>query len=116
MVYLLNQVKAGRMHPPAMRALLNVISLFPIGSHVRLSDDTEAQVIRRNAQQYLTPIVQRVGADRRRVDSKHPSIINLAETDLRVMTPLAPPQRHEVRLEKGLLEKILWEAAETCEE
>ena len=35
MVYMLHQIKAGRISEKVMRALLNVISLFPIGSHVR---------------------------------------------------------------------------------
>ncbi|MGI9430082.1 MAG: HD-GYP domain-containing protein, partial [Bythopirellula sp.] len=57
MVYLLNQVKAQRMDEQSVRALLQVISLFPIGSRVRLSDGSEAQVIRRNDKNYTAPIV-----------------------------------------------------------
>jgi|GEM_PF-1599056 len=110
MVYLLNQVKADRMDEPAVRALLQVVSLFPIGSHVRLSDGSEAQVIRRSAANYATPIVQRVGADRKaRFDSAHPSIIDLAQTKIRVMSPLLPPDRPEARLEESLMGEILWE-------
>ena len=39
----------------------------------------------------------------------HPSIIDLAESDLHVMAPLETPSRHEVRLEEALIEKVLWE-------
>ncbi|NOZ38658.1 MAG: HD domain-containing protein [Planctomycetes bacterium] len=110
MVYLLNQVKANRMDEKAMRALLQVISLFPIGSHVRLSDGTEAQVIRRNEAHYTAPIVQRVGADRKaRFDSAHASIIDLAETKMRIMSPLVPPDREETRLDEMLMGEVLWE-------
>ncbi len=110
MVYLLNQVKANRMDEEAMRALLQVVSLFPIGSHVRLSDGTEAQVIRRNAAHYTTPIVQRVGADRKaRFDSAHASIIDLAATKMRIMSPLVPPDREESRLDEMLMGEVLWE-------
>lgn len=109
-VYLLHQVKLERMEQQSMRAFLHVVSLFPLGSHVRLSDGSEAPVIRRNAQQYSAPIVQRVGADRKlRLDSAHPSIVDLAETDLRVMAPLLAPDRQELRLEEGLMGKVLWE-------
>ncbi len=112
MVYLLNQVKANRMDEKAMRALLQVISLFPIGSHVRLSDGTEAQVIRRNDTHYTTPIVQRVGADRKaNFDSAHASIIDLAETKMRVMSPLVSPDRDESRLDEMLMSEVLWEGA-----
>lgn len=110
MVYLLNQVKANRMDEKAMRALLQVISLFPIGSHVRLSDGTEAQVIRRNDTRYTTPIVQRVGTDRKaNFNSAHASIIDLAETKMRVMSPLVPPDREESRLDERLMGEVLWE-------
>ena len=110
MVYLLNQVKANRMEENAMRALLQVVSLFPIGSHVRLSDGTEAQVLRSNDAHYTTPIVQRVGANRKvKYDSAHASILNLAEAKMRVMSPLSPPDREEVRLDESLMGEMLWE-------
>ncbi len=109
-VYLLNQVKMNRMDENAIRALLLVVSLFPIGSHVRLSDGSEAQVIRRNAEHYTTPIVQRVGADRQiNFNSAHPSIIDLAQTKMRVMSPLPSPNREEARLDETLMGKVLWE-------
>jgi len=111
-VYLLKQVKAGRMDEQAVRALLQVVSLFPIGSHVRLSDGSEAQVIRRNGEHYTTPIVQRVGADRKaRFDSAHASIIDLAQAKMRVMSPLLPPDRQEIRLEESQMDQVLWEDA-----
>ena len=111
MVYLLNQVKANRMDEQAIRALLQVVSLFPIGSHVRLSDGTEAQVLRRNGANYTAPIVQRVGADRKaHHDSAHASILDLAEAKMRVMSPLLPPDREEARLDESLMGEVLWEA------
>lgn len=110
MVYLLNQVKAGRIDEAAMRAMLQVIALFPIGSRVRLSDGTEAQVIRRNGSNYTAPIVQRVGGDRKaRLDSAHASIIDLAATKMRVMSPLVPPESDEQRLDESLVDKVLWD-------
>ena len=110
MVYLLNQVKANRMDEESIRALLQVVSLFPIGSHVRLSDGSEAQVIRRNALHYTTPIVQRVGANRKaRFGSAHASIIDLAQAKMRVMSPLVPPGREETRLDESMVSQVLWE-------
>ena len=112
MVYLLNQVQAKHMDDLAARALLQVVSLFPIGSHVRLSDGSEAQVIRRNRSNYTTPIVQRVGADRQvRYDSAHASIIDLAQAELSVMSPVVPPSRQETRLDGTLMSQILWDEA-----
>ncbi len=111
MVYLLNQVKAGRIDEQAMRALLQVVALFPIGSHVRLSDGTEAQVIRRNEANYTSPIVQRVGADRKiKTDAPHASIIDLAAAKMRVMAPLVPPDSDEERLDENRMGEVLWNA------
>ncbi len=110
MVYMLHQAKAHRMDEKVMRSLLNVVSLFPIGSHVRLSDGSEAQVIRRSGKDYTLPIVQRVGSDRKiRKDTAHDSILDLANCSTRVMTPLNTPGHQEARLENDLLETILWE-------
>ena len=110
MVYLLKQVKAGRIDEQALRALLQVVSLFPIGSHVRLSDGSEAQVIRRSGEHYTAPIVQRVGADRKaRFNSAHASIIDLALGRMRIMSPLLPPDRQEARLEESQSDKALWQ-------
>lgn len=42
-----------------LRALLRVLSMFPIGSLVELSDGTIARVIRANGDQYVSPVVER---------------------------------------------------------
>jgi hypothetical protein len=97
-----------------MRALLNVVSLFPIGSHVRLTDGSEAKVIRRNDWHYTAPIVQRVGADRRiRFDAPETGIINLAKSNFRVMIALPSPDRQELRIGEDLMNEILWNGG-TC--
>jgi HD domain len=109
MVYMLNQIKAGRISEKVMRALLNVVSLFPIGSHVRLTDGSEAKVIRRNDWHYTAPIVQRVGEDRQlRFDAPEGMIINLAKSNNRVMIALPSPDRQELRIGEDLMNEILW--------
>ncbi len=109
MVYMLHQIKAGRISEQAMRALLNVVSLFPIGSHVRLVDGSEAKVIRRNEWHYTTPIVQPVGSDRKyRLDAPQQPVINLADSDHRVMMALPSPDREEIRIGEQIMDDILW--------
>ena len=109
MVYMLHQVKAGRISEQAMRALLNVVSLFPIGSHVRLVDGTEARVIRRSEERYTMPIVQSVGSDRKfRIDAPEQPIINLAESGGKVMVALPSPDREEIRIDESLMNEVLW--------
>jgi len=55
---LLRQAKANQADVDVVRALLHVVSLFPIGSHVMLSDGSTARVLRRNGINYSSPIVQ----------------------------------------------------------
>lgn len=110
MVYLLGQVKTRSISTEAVRALLNVIALFPIGSHVRLSDGSEARVIRRGTGVYTEPVVQRVGADRTlRIDASHSSIVDLSQSDLKVTAPLPHPTRLEQRMPDSSTMALLWE-------
>jgi HD-GYP domain-containing protein (c-di-GMP phosphodiesterase class II) len=55
---LLRQAKENLVDVDVVRALLHVVSLFPIGSHVMLSDGSTARVLRRNGNNYSSPIVQ----------------------------------------------------------
>jgi HD-GYP domain-containing protein (c-di-GMP phosphodiesterase class II) len=48
--------KAADVEP--VRALLKILSMFPIGTRVRLSDGSKALAIRRNGDHYSAPIVQ----------------------------------------------------------
>ncbi|MDZ4656635.1 MAG: HD domain-containing phosphohydrolase [Bythopirellula sp.] len=110
MVYLLSQVKTHSISLDAVRALLNVVALFPIGSHVQLSDGSEARVIRRGVGAYTEPVVQRVGADRRlRTDASHSSIVDLSQSELTVSAPLPHPTRQEQRIADTSTSAVLWE-------
>jgi HD-GYP domain-containing protein (c-di-GMP phosphodiesterase class II) len=110
MVYLLSQVKTKNISIDAVRALLNVVALFPIGSHVQLSDGSEARVIRRGNGVYTEPVVQRVGADRRlRADASHSSIVDLSQSGLKVAAPLPHPTRQEQRIADTSTSAVLWE-------
>jgi HD-GYP domain-containing protein (c-di-GMP phosphodiesterase class II) len=55
---LLRQAKENLVDVDVVRALLHVVSLFPIGSHVKLSDGCTARVLRRNGNNYSSPILQ----------------------------------------------------------
>jgi HD-GYP domain-containing protein (c-di-GMP phosphodiesterase class II) len=110
MVYLLSQVKNRSISIDAVRALLNVVALFPIGSHVQLSDGSEARVIRRGTGVYTEPVVQRVGPDRTlRIDQGHSSIVDLSQSELKVTSPLPHPIRQEARILNTSTSATLWE-------
>ncbi|MCA9095474.1 MAG: HD domain-containing protein, partial [Planctomycetaceae bacterium] len=56
--FMLQETRKGRFDQASMRALLSVVSLFPIGSLVELSDGRIARVIRANRDDYVRPIVE----------------------------------------------------------
>lgn len=58
MTKMLEDVKAGLYDPQVVRALLQTISLFPIGSYVELNDGRMAKTIRANGPSYDRPVVE----------------------------------------------------------
>jgi len=77
----------GKHDANAVRALLQSISLYPIGSLVELSNGQQAQVLRTNRYDYGSPIVKLLdGAGEQQV-------MNLLEhDDLRVVRALSPEE------------------------
>jgi HD-GYP domain-containing protein (c-di-GMP phosphodiesterase class II) len=72
--------------PYVVRALLGAISLFPLGSYVRLSDDRIAKVIRTNPRRYDRPIVE-IEQDSR--STTPPEVVDLAlRPEVRVVRAL----------------------------
>lgn len=82
---LLQQVKQHKLDSTAVRALLQTISLFPLGSYVQLSDGRVGRVIRTNGNEFTSPVIEAWRADKLHGE---PEIVNLAESDVRVIGPL----------------------------
>ena len=102
---LIRLAKTRDVDPSAVRALLHVLTLFPIGSLVTLDDGSIARVLRRNGEQYTTPIIQVVqDADG---DSVPPdgddAVIDLADSPRSVVQALPTPGRPETLLSDGVL-------------
>ncbi|QDT39633.1 Cyclic di-GMP phosphodiesterase response regulator RpfG [Stratiformator vulcanicus] len=55
---ILQDTRAGLFDPSAVRALLRTVSLFPLGSYVKLSDGREARVLRSNGEAFNSPTVE----------------------------------------------------------
>jgi HD-GYP domain-containing protein (c-di-GMP phosphodiesterase class II) len=70
------------------RALLRVLSLFPIGSRVQLSDASLARVVRANADDFTCPVVQLL-PESDGAETPHAPLIDLAYSDLRVVRSLS---------------------------
>ena len=102
---LLHQSAQKSVDPKVVTALLNAFSLFPIGSFVGLSDGSIAQVLRPNAGQYHDPIVQVIRDPKgRRVDASDPeSLIDLAESEVKVLQAIPTPGKDEVFFSPELL-------------
>lgn len=90
--------------PVAVRALLNVLALFPIGSLVTLSDGSIGRVMRRNGKNYTKPIVQRLqdGSGRRVDSTAADNILDLSQSELSVEQALPTPGRDELSLSEAL--------------
>lgn len=98
MELLLKQARKKIVDPDVVRALLHVVSLFPIGSAVVLTDGSIARVIRRNGNNYTAPIVQVIrdaaGNKVPKDDDKY--ILDLAQGDIKVGQALPTPGKSEV--------------------
>jgi hypothetical protein len=77
----------GLYEAAVVRALLNTVSLFPLGSFVALNDRREARVLRARGVAYHTPVVEVWNARARKTE-----VIDLSEhKDLKVVRALANP-------------------------
>ena len=108
MVYLLKHVKDSRFDSNVVRALLRSLSLFPIGSHVRLSDKSTATVLRKNAEDYMQPIVRGVSAKNTRIDTPHDpgAIIDLSKDHRTIVEALPNPNRRDIPLDRKLMDQV----------
>lgn len=103
---LIRQAQTGDVDPDVVRALLSVLSLFPIGSFVVLSDGSIARVLRRGTQNYAAPIVRLIAdKDGERFDQESDSsIIDLSEDDRKVIQALPDPGSGEIPFRAELAE------------
>lgn len=95
---LLQMARRQTVDSDVVRALLNVQSLFPVGSMVNLSDGSIARVLRPNRDKFSQPIVQLIQNSRGEpMTAEDPSaIIDLLESKLNVVQALPTPGREEV--------------------
>lgn len=98
LICLLHQVQIHRCDASAVRGLLRLLSLFPLGSHVVLDDHSLAQVIRSNSPNYMQPIV-------RRIDDGE--VVNLAQSNLRIANVIKDQPTTQLAVNNDL-SKPLW--------
>jgi response regulator RpfG family c-di-GMP phosphodiesterase len=84
---ILRDATKGVYDPAVVRALLNTVSIFPLGSFVALNDRREARVLRARGAAYHKPVVEVWNAG-----SLTTEVIDLSEhRDLKVVRALAVP-------------------------
>ncbi len=98
--YLMHHSCLGRFDSTATCGLVRAVSLYPLGSLVKLSDERTARVVRVAAQKPVTPIVMPNEGDR--------SLIDLSDSELLIAEPIDDGLRGRRRLPAGDLDKVLW--------
>jgi HD-GYP domain-containing protein (c-di-GMP phosphodiesterase class II) len=97
---LLREATDNLVDGDVFRALLKILSLFPIGSVVQLSDGSTARVLRRNGNNYHSPIV--VVMQDASGDPTDPldesQIIDPSKQNLKIAKVLPDPNREEIGL------------------
>jgi HD-GYP domain-containing protein (c-di-GMP phosphodiesterase class II) len=97
---LVRQAEKNQVDADVVRSLLRVLSLFPIGSFVRLSDGRVAQVVRSNAHSFVRPIVAIVedssGSAVNAGDEA--ALVNLSGSELSVREALPTPGSNQIPL------------------
>ncbi len=81
-----------------MRAFLSQLSMFPIGTHVKLSSGESAQVVRRDTVHYTAPILRLDGAP----DAE---TVAVSESNLEISEAFSPADAH-MRLQRDMMQSV----------
>jgi HD-GYP domain-containing protein (c-di-GMP phosphodiesterase class II) len=105
---LITQASQDRFDPKIVKSLLQIMTLFPIGSYIVLDNGSVARVLRRSGKEYGKPIVQVVTqADGTKVPVSDDWVYNLAETDdLHVVQALPTPGQHQISLSPEIVNVV----------
>jgi HD-GYP domain-containing protein (c-di-GMP phosphodiesterase class II) len=98
---MLHQAGRGFFDPKAIRALLNVESLYPLGSLVELKSGDLAQVIRRPRSGFAAPVLLDLQGNRIELESSH----------IEVVRPVCDPTTDQMRLSPTVMQSTLWHPA-----
>ncbi len=94
MAHLLEDMKAGKFDPRVIRALLNVASLYPLGSMVALNNECVGRVIRSGGDRYVEPTIEMWHKDYQHRD---PTIVNLKQEPAIRITGTLPVDANAAR-------------------
>ncbi len=101
LAYLMHHSCAGRFEPQVTCGLVRAVSLYPLGSLVRLSDDRIGRVVRVKPDKPSTPMVA--------IHDEHgESLIDTGSEQLVVAEPLDDEALTRHRISSTDMDKILW--------
>lgn len=100
---LLHQAARGLFDPAVIRAFLNVETLFPLGSHVELSNGDLAKVIRRPRSGFANPVLLTSEGNRVELGGENDS--------LSIIRPARDPDINQIRLSQNLMQTCDWNPA-----
>ncbi len=103
---LLHQCRAGTIQADVMRAMINQLTLFPLGSRVELDDHSVALIARRDGEHYDSPIVAMEGA-------QEGALISLRGCERKILSPHYNPE-HEMRIGRELLDGLTLDSLMMC--
>ena len=87
---LLQNVRLGYFDSEAVRALLCAVSLFPLGSYVKLSNGRVGRVIRSNRERFDRPVIETWDEARSYVPAEVVDLVN--EPHIKITRPIATPK------------------------
>ena len=87
-----------------VRAFLRVVTLFPLGSDVELSDGRKAQVVRRPREGYADPVVQLL-------EDGTEELIDLAQSELSILRPICVNDAEQSRFDPQSIDQKAWQPA-----
>jgi len=103
---LLHQCRAGLIQADVMRAMINQLTLFPLGSRVQLDDHSVALIARRDGEHYDAPIVVLEGAE-------GGPLISLRGCERKILSPHYNPE-HEMRIGREQLAGLTLDSLMMC--
>ncbi|MFO1022124.1 MAG: HD domain-containing phosphohydrolase [Planctomycetales bacterium] len=109
MTSLLKESQQKVFDPNVVRAFLQVLSLFPIGTLVSLSDGSVATVMRRNGMKYTQPIVRVIQDGRGSVldPLDEDAILDLGDSSIQVVQAIPTPGKNELTEDPYVLRNAL---------
>lgn len=100
LAYLVYQTGKGKFDKNVMRALVKTFSMYPIGTMVRLDDDSCAIVVQANPRNPFQPVVRSTDATKRLKD--------LSVSPNYIVGPAMDGMQDRRRIEKGGMDQVLW--------